>query len=449
MTERADVDVTVGEWLRRTAVRRAPRSTLEVTLARTRASQPLRGWQAMVLVPQMRLGSRVLVGSPTARRLLAATGLLIAILATGIAVVGAALLTERLNRSELFVYAANPASLSPEICEEVGDCRNPLSLWPGGRFLVEQAVDAPPAATSVVVAPWPFTILALGVSPTGSHVAYLRTQTGFPMNCSQLVVRDRQTGMERVVAVEWASASPGHWLGGDRLAFVADGRCSPGGDGVFSYDATNDTLERLLAVEDVPELSGTQPIAVHAWHPDGRRLLLTQEGPSSITLIVTLDGTKVTAERVACDCPVSRGAWSPDGTSLLLEVNHGDLAIADADGSGLRVIPTTGWASSASWSPNGRAIVFASSLPKAEGPRSSPDHDILVVTPGGGEPRVVAVAHFPYAPLATMPRWSPDGERIYWSDDHGTWSVRPDGTDLRRLPLPAQIDLRWVEGRAR
>lgn len=118
-----------------------------------------------------------------------------------------------------------------------------------------------------------------------------------------------------------------------------------------------------------------------------------------------------------------------------------DLAVARADGGGIRVLSRGGRSARAqpTWSPDGRFVAFA----RAARPGALAA-DIFVVAAHGGAPRRVTKTRD-----AWLPRWSPRGATIVFtrvrfarsSVAGSLWAVRVDGTGLRRL-TPA------VRGRA-
>ena len=125
---------------------------------------------------------------------------------------------------------------------------------------------------------------------------------------------------------------------------------------------------------------------------------------------------------------------TPDGSRIVFfadrgETEHaeGDLYVVNADGTGLRQLNPPGTTHNfsdvapGSLSPDGRQVAFAV------------DQSVFVADVDGGEPRQVTDR----AGHAWAVSWSPTGEWIVYTRQHGTTSVislvRPDGTDDQEI----------------
>src|SRR5688500_11896838 len=124
--------------------------------------------------------------------------------------------------------------------------------------------------------------------------------------------------------------------------------------------------------------------------------------------------------------------WSPNGRLLAIQLALGRLASIRRDGTGLRRLPQlTDWDSEPTWSPDGRRLAFG-------GFRSCLYcRGLYTVRPDGtGLRRVIAQG-------AYSPAWSVTDRIAFvnWDDlptrpigiDNGLYTVNPDGSGLRRI----------------
>jgi hypothetical protein len=162
------------------------------------------------------------------------------------------------------------------------------------------------------------------------------------------------------------------------------------------------------------------------WSPDGTSLLVP------LGVEIPLDGS--TPRQLPPDDPRTR--WdetlSPDGTRVAY-VDSGTLFVAAADGSDARAM-TGPWVQHPVWSPTGDRVVFTYSK-TIDWPYAT---EVRVLDVATGTVMSVAGVGSSYQvrPIA----FSPDGHRILFSrtNDKGRgetslWSVRADGSGLRRL----------------
>ena len=177
-----------------------------------------------------------------------------------------------------------------------------------------------------------------------------------------------------------------------------------------------------------------------AWSPDGKRLACEVYGVddpkrNGIYSIRASDGkglTRITTSPDGDDNPL---AYSPDGSHLLLartdparnEQANQALFITPISGGEARQITPWGFADDlASWSPDGRTIVFGHNgwlervSPTGQGLRK-----IRLTMPDGSQAR-----------SAFDVSYSPDGQRIVFSlgsPAPGLYTSRPDGSDVKQL----------------
>jgi len=182
-------------------------------------------------------------------------------------------------------------------------------------------------------------------------------------------------------------------------------------------------------------LTGPMP----AFHPSGQRFVTNPGGPfdASLEIIETGDKSGKVVFRGA-----GKGAmgaqWSPDGESLFfglgtffLRSGGAQIATVKSDGSDLRQL-TTGANNNGfpSPSPDGKRVVYRTTGPEGQGMR------ILNIETG----EIAALTK----EYDTFPIWSPRGDIIVFTrqidGDFEIFSIRPDGTDLRRLTNSAGND---------
>lgn len=230
------------------------------------------------------------------------------------------------------------------------------------------------------------------------------------------------------VMVSGARESPSIDRSGTRLAFVA-----PDGIYVANPDGSNATL--------VPGVSGNRL----SWSPDGTRLAVGKRYgdfyPSVV--IVTLATGHLDTLHLASGLLPAAATWSPDGSRLLVEVGGttagAGILSTRADGSDARVVvppPRTsgfGWVRDASWSPDGRGIVYAQS--------DSTGSDIWTAAADGSNPGKLST---PPGFFKVEPVWSPSGKAIAFSyqapgGPYDVMVVPLDGTP----PWTVSSNLEW------
>jgi len=167
---------------------------------------------------------------------------------------------------------------------------------------------------------------------------------------------------------------------------------------------------------------------------DGWRLAYSAPGEESFHLFVSdADGShRRQIDHITGDKQPPN--WSPDGKRIAFrwvprDEDHTPLGLIDADGSDFvnltKVTGLRGW--SPSWSPDGRRLVSAAT------PRGGVPNSLYVMGSDGSNAHRIT----PRGREAQYAAWSPDGKRIAFTYvvDGGfdLFTVRPDGTDLRRL----------------
>ena len=211
--------------------------------------------------------------------------------------------------------------------------------------------------------------------------------------------------------------------------------------------------------------------AVDVWlmRPDGTdQRALTADGGTKTHLQWSPDGSRVVYELAgtAFALPAAGGApvrlaggvgltWSPDATRIAYVTGEG-LWVAAADGSGPARL-TTQPAGIPAWSPDGTRIAFVATrffpeLTSRFGPPAR--QDIFTVRPDGtGLRRLTGPRGDEYEswPTGSTPTWWPDGSRLFFESQRlsgpaTTYVMNPDGSCEGRF---AQSELRLTRPRWR
>jgi TolB protein len=199
-----------------------------------------------------------------------------------------------------------------------------------------------------------------------------------------------------------------------------------------------------------------------AWSPDGTLIAFASDrdarrdpyddGPFSI-YVTARDGSGVRRLTTPRDASDYAPAFSPDGRSIAFvrfaadESGAAGLYVVALDGGGERAVLADDRVFDAAWSPDGSTIAY--SRGELDERRSRVSTSLWAVAAAGGEPRLLASD-------GRSPAWSPDGSRIAFAsgrdrngDDCGgdycsyeteIYSMRPDGTDARRLTASEHAD---------
>lgn len=185
---------------------------------------------------------------------------------------------------------------------------------------------------------------------------------------------------------------------GARLAFASD---RSGGLDLYVVNADGTGL-RQLTVDAAP--------AVHfdrmpEWSPDGSRIAFASDRDGT-TQIWTIrpDGTDLRQVTAGTTTRAYEPGWSPDGTRLVFRrvSNVGaaavtDLAIVNANGTGLVELPLAGTETTPAWSPDGTRIAFSSNL-------ALTDTRLYTIAPDGSQlTEIAGGAALGYH--AVHPRW--------------------------------------------
>jgi Tol biopolymer transport system component len=194
-------------------------------------------------------------------------------------------------------------------------------------------------------------------------------------------------------------------------------------------------------------------IGCSVWSPDAQRLACGAGGQSDpglngIYTMRTSDGgglLRVTSNPEGEDDP---GDYSPDGTKLVFrrsnptrpEASNAAIFTVNLDGSGLRRVSPWGHRGvgvKAGWSPDDNKILFSN------------NGSLFTVRPDGSELTKIQLAGLGSRALAFDPSWSPDGSKIvfpmYAQPRPGTaainiYTANVDGSGLTQLTHETSLD---------
>ena len=121
-------------------------------------------------------------------------------------------------------------------------------------------------------------------------------------------------------------------------------------------------------------------------------------------------------------------AWSPDGTKLAFSSHRdgdSEIFVMDRNGSNLRKLTNNDWSDELpDWSPDGRRLVFSST----KGDEQDIDFDLFIMNEKGRTRKVIGGVT-----TEANATWSPNGGRIAFDRNDTIYTIRPDGTDLKRM----------------
>ena len=178
-----------------------------------------------------------------------------------------------------------------------------------------------------------------------------------------------------------------------------------------------------------------------AYSPRGDRLLVNDQtagGLQNSLIELSADGSRWSVLFKDSTRNALAPVWSPQGDRIAFAMGGffqrrtpalaiADLAVIRADGTGLKVLTDgTGNYGFPSWSPDGRQLVYRV-MGREQNGLSIMDLETRVV-------RVLTTG----TSYDNFPSWSPKGDRIAFTTnrdggDYEIYTIRPDGTDLKRL----------------
>jgi Tol biopolymer transport system component len=179
------------------------------------------------------------------------------------------------------------------------------------------------------------------------------------------------------------------------------------------------------------------------WFPDGSEVLITDDtaaGPGRPLRPAVVDPDGSGLRRLDAvhnpDLNLGCGDVSPDGTTIAIEgfgqEGHAELdgiySIDASDGGGLKLL-LAGPVAPPRFSPDGTRLSF---FDEREGVSPTGSGALFVMQADGSDPVRITPWGFAFSDHT----WSPDGRWIVFQRPYGQlYLVRPDGSDLHRIPL--------------
>jgi TolB protein len=175
-----------------------------------------------------------------------------------------------------------------------------------------------------------------------------------------------------------------------------------------------------------------------AWSPAGGQIAFWRTpAPFGTGSLWVMSGDGTSRRALTTDIDARDPAWNPAGTRLVYDRASNDLfTLRVSDGQDRQQL-TSGppFDFEPAWSPNGRQVAFT------RGTATGDPGDIYVLTLSGHI--VTRLTHA--AAYDHQAAWAPGGHRLVFerdfADRSGIFTIKPDGTDLRRLTAGQQFDV--------
>jgi len=247
-------------------------------------------------------------------------------------------------------------------------------------------------------------------SPDGASLAFVEPRKN---GNKRVAVMNVGTGAVRYVTQRpHASEGTPVWsYGGSRLAFVRTLHTKTGDrSAVFAVNIKDGNEQNISGWST--QLSYRAP----SWEPGDRRMVYEELSAASSRLLIQELATGATRELVGLSdvTSSSKASWSPNGKKILFTDSDGQVYTIWADGTHRSVI-SDGDSYEASWSPDGSRIAFLEDFSGESISVSGPDGSVSYVP--------LSLAGYDNV---SAPVWSPDGTKL-------SFTAARTGTNARDL----------------
>jgi Tol biopolymer transport system component len=170
-----------------------------------------------------------------------------------------------------------------------------------------------------------------------------------------------------------------------------------------------------------------------AWSRDGKRLAYVAD--ASTFVLQVADSNRVTKVRANATSP----SWSPDGKLIVFDRFNGSrpvgISVSSADGTHVRRL--TRFGAGPAWSPDGTRIAYSVSC------------GIRLMTPTGRDVTPNSVWKCSHIGVPGFPTWSPDGRWLAIGGAKAVFVLRPDGSALTKIWNRGTLRPSWRAVRGR
>ena len=230
------------------------------------------------------------------------------------------------------------------------------------------------------------------------------------------------TGLRQLTTGVRAATEPSFAPDGRQIAFTRAVA------GIFVTRADGSGLHRLT-----PGPNDRFPV----WSPTGREVAFVHPvGQHTRVAVIASDGRRRRTLRLGPE-PMGRPAWTPDGRSLVVATADGVFVRIDArTGKAQRRLgpsyDTRDGTPSWSLSPNGRTIALVGRAPSPPGCAGLACEAFAVYVAGVSSPRFRRLVE-----AGSFPGWTPDGRRVVFATSLGIDSVPLAGGQQRTIAVGA------------